>query len=105
MRSATTTLRGACVIDFVGKAERLKADLQSLSTLLGIQIEKAPDENVRPASPIGTLKYLDRYTRRTIENVNRIYAPDFDLFGYEMLDPADFPERLEAPSSDGGASK
>lgn len=92
--------RGKSIIDFVGRSESFAHDLKALSERLGISIEKASDENVRPSSPVGNRKYLAKYSRATIENVNRIYARDFELFGYEMLDPMLFSEQAIASELD-----
>jgi len=85
-------LKDRNILDFVGKAEALESDIQALAVHLGIDIEKAPDENVRTTICMPEPKYLKMYDRRSVANVNRVYADDFKHFGYQMLDPDAFPE-------------
>lgn len=73
--------------DFVGRAERLEEDMTRLANVLGLEMEKAPDESVRPGKCTDTLKYLHKYDRRNLEIVNEVYADDFTRFGYEMINP------------------
>lgn len=84
---------GRIVLDFVGHAETLEEDLSRLGDRLGIAVSKAPDHNVRNGHCAVRPKYLQHYDRATVEAVNRIYADDFALFGYDTVDPADFPQR------------
>lgn len=86
---------GQPAMDFVGRAEHLVEDMARLGDRLGITLDKAPDKNVRTGLCTTQPKYLDRYDRATVALVNRIYREDFALFGYEMLDPAAFPERVD----------
>ena len=83
----------ALALDFVGRAEDVAGGLAALSERLGVPIAKAEDANVNVAPTTG-LKYLAQYDRATVEVVNEIYADDFRLFGYEMLSPESFPERI-----------
>jgi len=82
---------GRNVLDFVGHAETLETDLSALGERLGLQIAKAPDENVRRGHCTVRPKYLPHYDRETIAAVNRLYADDFTRFGYDMVDPDDVP--------------
>ena len=59
--------------------ENLAADFKELMTKYGYQIELKKEVNV--SKKIATLSDL---TLDTIEYINRIYAKDFELFGYEM---------------------
>jgi Sulfotransferase family len=88
-------LDGTCVLDFIGRAESVEADLTELARRLRAPITKAADVNVKVVPRPG-LKYLDRYDRATLEMVNELYADDFRLFGYEMVDPSGFPLRAAA---------
>jgi hypothetical protein len=81
-------------MDFVGRAETVEEDIRRLSERLGLPVAKADDENVRNGLCTPEPKYLDRYDRRTLAAVNRVYAEDFRLFGYEMIDPERLPERV-----------
>lgn len=86
-------LDGIRRLDWIGRAEDVKGGLAELSQRLGVPIRKTNDFNVNTKYR-GRLKYLGMYERATVELVNQIYCDDFRLFGYEMLDPADFPVRL-----------
>ncbi|WP_082546098.1 sulfotransferase family 2 domain-containing protein [Rhodanobacter sp. Root627] len=82
------TLDGKNMLDFVGRAEHLEEDMNKLGDALGLTIQKAPDHNVRTGTCSESLKYIDKYTPRSIQIVNDLYAQDFANFGYTMLDPA-----------------
>lgn len=84
---------GKYVLDWYGKSENIEKDLVVLGSRLGIEIVKAEDLNVN-TNPQKGLKYLDRYTRQSVEMVNKVYAKDFDFFGYRKVDPKDFPDRV-----------
>lgn len=85
---------GKCKLDWIGRAEKLEAGLKDLSEKLGIDIVKSQNLNVN-TEPTDELKYLSKYERATIEAINDIYRDDFELFGYEMLDPSLFPVKIE----------
>jgi hypothetical protein len=93
-------LDGERVVDWIGRAESVEADLAELSAHLGIRIAKAPDANVN-VEPGASLKYLDRYDRATLELVNEMYREDFERFGYAPVDPAAFPVRAARRNSAG----
>jgi len=80
-------------LDWFGKVENVENDLIELSTKLGINIEKRQNSNVRN-KPVTGLKYLDKYTRSSVELVNTLYEKDFEMFSYPILNPMDFPEKL-----------
>lgn len=84
---------GVPALDFVGRAEDVAGGLAELSRRLGVPIAKAEDANVN-VPPSSGLKHLAHYDRATVEVVNELYADDFRLFGYEMLAPESFPQRL-----------
>ena len=46
--------------------------------------------------PSAGLKYRDKYSRPMIEWVNETYRQDFEVFGYEPLDPSLFPATAPA---------
>ena len=91
--AAFATDDGKFCIDWFGRAETVDADLAVLSQKLGMPIHKEKDMNVR-VKATGQLKYLAQFERSTVELVNELYANDFDLFGYQMLDPGQFPVSL-----------
>ena len=84
---------GVCRLDWIGRAEDVDGGLAELSRRLGLPIRKTEDVNVTTAYE-GRLKYVAKYERETVAWVNERYRDDFRLFGYDMLDPADFPRRL-----------
>jgi hypothetical protein len=86
-------LDGVCRLDWIGRAEDVEGGLTELSRRLGVSIPKSADVNVT-SEYRGRLKHLGMYERATVELVNDRYRDDFRLFGYEPLDPADFPIRL-----------
>lgn len=83
-------LDGEKIAQFIGKSETIQQDLQELGRILNINIQKSEDYNIN-TPPQKDLKYLNKYDRATIEVINEIYADDFRLFNYEMLNPSDFP--------------
>jgi len=91
------------MLDLVGYTERFDEDFKKISAILNIeqvQIEnkKVLTEPKAPCDPQNMTrsdyKYLDRYDRKSIETVNELYADDFHHFGYQMLSPSDFPEKM-----------
>lgn len=85
--------KGQYQLDWYGRAENLENDILYLSNKLDLGVRDIENRNVR--TPISNdLKYLDKYERKTIELVNRMYRFDFEFFGYEMLNPDDFPESI-----------
>lgn len=79
---------GKQVMDFIGRFENFKEDLQKICKIIDVPyIEK--HENKR-----GDNDYLKFYTSKSIELVNQAAAKDFEYFGYKMLDPKDFPDKL-----------
>lgn len=78
-----THVGSICVMDFIGRAETLDADLATLSTLLHIDVPHINPVNVREGG-LCTVepKYLSQYDAETIEFVNTMYASDFTSFGY-----------------------
>jgi hypothetical protein len=80
-------LDGKSMPDFVGRAEKLEEGTGKLANALGLEMEKAPDENVRSGKCTDALKYIHKYNRRSLEIANKIYADDFVHFGYEIIDP------------------
>ena len=85
-------------MDFVGRAETFEDDLFELGRRLSIPLSKSDDVNVRRGLCSPALKYRDQFDRDTVRIANELYRDDFALFGYDMLDPEDFPDVL-APAS------
>lgn len=82
-------------LDWFGRAEHFDADLARLSAKIGAPISRAEDRNVNTPPSTG-LKYRDKYSRPMIEWVNETYRQDFEVFGYEPLDPSLFPATAPA---------
>ncbi len=81
------------LLDWYGRVENLENDLTYLYNKLDLGALNIENRNVR--TPISNnLKYLDKYERKTIELVNKIYRFDFEFFGYEMLNPNNFPDYI-----------
>jgi hypothetical protein len=78
------------VMDFVGRFENLYEDWRSIAQRFDLN-PNIPHENKRNK---GNESYLDYYTSASIAKVNELYAKDFELFGYELFNPSDFPEVL-----------
>lgn len=86
-------LDGMCRLDWIGRAENVAGGLATLSEHLNVPIRKSDNSNVNTEYR-GQLKYLGMYERATVELVNELYHDDFRLFGYDLLNPADFPRHL-----------
>ena len=91
-------------IDFIGHTERLSDDFRHICHVLNLGKIDLKSVNIRnkpkPACDPHNMKwddykYLDKYERRTIKLVNKHYARDFDYFGYQKLDPKDFPTKVD----------
>lgn len=83
-------------IDFLGKHENLVGDFQKLMDILGL--ENIELQNQSGNSPSLTNRYNkfkngnqktfdDYYDSETIEMVNEKLSKDFELFGYEKINP------------------
>ncbi|MAF84524.1 MAG: hypothetical protein CL797_10535 [Chromatiales bacterium] len=91
------------MMDFIGYTERFETDFNKVCEFLEIGDIKIMNAHVR-SNPkpecdphnmkYSDYKYLDNYNRRSIDIVNEVYAKDFEYFGYQMLDPKDFPELI-----------
>ena len=88
------TIGNEFCLDWFGKAENIESDLLELAKLLNLDIKKHKNANIR-SKPTTDLKYLNKYTRSTIDLVNTVYQKDFELFSYPMLNPNEVPEKLE----------
>lgn len=91
-------LEGTRRVDWIGRAEDVAGGLAELGVRLGIPVKPAGPFNVNCDST-APYKYLDRYERQTVSLVNDLYREDFVRFEYPMLDPAEFPIRLESGMS------
>ena len=90
---AFSHFKGYYLLNWFGRTENLENDLYHLSDRLDLEIGEIENKNVR--SPIvRELKYVDKYDKKTIQLVNKIYRFDFEFFNYKMLNPDDFSENV-----------
>jgi hypothetical protein len=91
-----THLAGRQVVDFVGRVERFEADFEALLSRFRIEPVERVNANVvelegsAGANPHG-YRYVDRMNACSIEKINRLFALDFELFGYPRLEPMRMP--------------
>jgi hypothetical protein len=85
-----THVNGSKSVSFVGRVENFEQDFSALLQHLGITGVESINANVveltgnSAANPFG-YRYVDRMTKQTIEKISRLFARDFELFGYEMV--------------------
>ena len=85
-----THTAGRLVVDFVGRVETFEADFQAFLDRVGIGPLPPTNCNVvdleggAAGNPHG-YRYVDRMHARSIDKVNRLFARDFELFGYYRL--------------------
>lgn len=70
-------LSGNCLVDFVGRFERLAEDAKRIFDRLGIFCEGLPHRLKSDHGP-----YIDYYSSETRRQVSRIYECDIDRFSY-----------------------
>lgn len=68
---------------FVGRLERFEADIHALSERLGLATGEVPHEVRHDNGDRGS--WIDHYTDESLEIVNRVFASDFERFGYEQV--------------------
>jgi hypothetical protein len=92
-------------MDFIGYIERFEDDFQQLCRKYDISVDSSESGHV-----IGALKAscdphqmerndyksLDYYNSETVRFVNKRFKCDFKYYGYQMLNPQDFPEKLSS---------
>ena len=87
-----THLAGRQRVDFIGKVENFESDFETFLSVVRIGPLDRTNANVvdlegnAPANPHG-YRYVDRMDSRSVAKVNRLFAADFDLFGYERIQP------------------
>lgn len=70
-------------VDFIGRTETLAHDLGAVLSRIGLQADrKIPRKNASGPSPLS----MRDVTPRTRDSIDRLYRPDFERFGYAMLD-------------------
>lgn len=74
------TIRGVCIMDFVGRIENFEEDVMRIAKLLDIQIDEIPKCN----ATYRNRPYQEYYDSETLKMVERIVKPDVDAFGYKF---------------------
>jgi hypothetical protein len=64
-------------VDFVGRFERLEADMATICARVGLPYQPLPRENVSQREP-----YQSYYTPELVELVRRTWAREIETFGY-----------------------
>ncbi len=86
-----THVAGQQSVDFIGRVENFEADFQRFLDRVGIEPLPPVNANVveleggAPGNPHG-YRYVERMHPRSIAKINRLFAKDFEIFGYEKLD-------------------
>ena len=92
-------------VDFVLRYEQLGKDLTNVFDLHKFPHSKRPRKHYNGSYQIqfdtadekrNQKSYLDKYTPASIALVNTLYAKDFELLGFDTLDPTQF-ERVARP--------
>jgi len=84
-----THIAGRQAVDFIGRVENFETDFQLFLDRAGIGPLPVVNANVveleaAAANPHG-YRYIDRMQARSIAKINRLFARDFELFGYAQL--------------------
>ena len=85
-----THVAGRQAVDYIGRVEQFEADFQTFLGQVGIAPLPPVNWNVveleggAASNPHG-YRYVDRMNARSITKINRLFARDFELFGYVRL--------------------
>ena len=71
--------------DFVAKLENLEEDLAKIKLIVGLNDNFKPSHLNQKEKTENREKYLDYYDDKSIAIVNRIFARDFEIFGYQPI--------------------
>ena len=71
--------------DFIAKLEDLDRDLEKISQIVQIGDSLKPPHLNQKRKTESREKYLDYYDDESIKIVNRIFARDFEVFGYQPI--------------------
>jgi hypothetical protein len=87
-----THLAGDLAVEFVGTIERFEADFERFCTLVGVTPhQQAASANVADLPEArdheSGYRYLHLMSGDSIRKVNRLFSRDFELFGYEGIEP------------------
>jgi hypothetical protein len=86
-----THIAGRQFVDFIGRVEQFETDFRQFTSHCGIDDAGAENNNVvdlegSAASNTHGYRYADRMSAASsIDKINRLFATDFDLFGYQKL--------------------
>ena len=85
-----THLAGRQAVDFIGRVENFEEDFGRFLERSGIGPVPAVNANVvelegGAATNLHGYRYVDRMAPRSIAKINRLFATDFELFGYERI--------------------
>ena len=75
---------------YIGRLESYNQDLEKIFQQLNIT--QKPINNLNVTTDINQ-NYIHNYCYFTIHIINKIYAEDFQVFGYEKLNPNNFPNK------------
>ncbi len=85
-----THVAGQQCVDFIGRVENFEVDFQEFLSRVGIDRLDPVNSNVADlegsaaSNPFG-YRYVDRMNAASIGKINRLFAEDFDFFGYERV--------------------
>lgn len=98
------SLNGINTPDFIGYVEQFDSHLRKICDKINIDCNEIVYRNIKnkpkpPSSPhnmqMADYKYLDKFEKQTIVTINELYAKDFELLGYKMLNANDFPDFID----------
>lgn len=72
---------GSCLVDFIGRFERLQQDFDAACDLAGIPRLQLPRTNAAAGPSLAEI-----YDAASIRTVERLYAHDIERFGYSFAD-------------------
>ena len=81
-----THLAGAQYVSFIGRVERFEHDLALFCGRVGVAVPPRVNSNVSSNADTADLyRYAAAMRPASIDKINRLFAEDFALFGYQML--------------------
>lgn len=85
-----THIAGQQVVDFVGKVENFDNDIAQFARLINIGELPQVNANVveleaRASADDSNYRYIDRMSTASIRKINRLFASDFEIFGYTKI--------------------
>lgn len=81
---------GRRAVDFIGRVETFEADFERFRKKVRIGTLARENANVvdlegGASANLHGYRYVDRMNPRSVEKINRLFAADFDLFGYPRV--------------------